>query len=93
MSENGIADVTNIEAMRPRKSGYAIFQLKTGENCQTNTNTGYSVYSEQTVILCIPSILLSEMDGLLFRLFRNQNRSQKNTITVNSVYSNSGIVP
>ena len=25
--------------------------------------------------------------------FRNQNRSQKNTITTNSVYSHSGIVP
>ena len=29
---------------------------KTGENCQKNTITGYSVYSEQTAI---PSILLS----------------------------------
>ena len=33
---------------------------KTGDNCQTNTITGYSVYSEQTAILSIfLSILLS----------------------------------
>ena len=40
-SENRIADVTKIKAMRPRKSRYAIFRQKTSENCQTNTITGY----------------------------------------------------
>ena len=34
-----------------------------------------------------------QIEGILFRSFRNQNRSQKNTITANSEYSHSGIVP
>ena len=48
-SENRIADVTKIKAMRQRKSSHQ----NTGENCQKNMITGYS---EQTTI---PSILLS----------------------------------
>ena len=36
--------------------GTQFLRQKTGENCQKNTMTGYSVYSEQTAI---PSILLS----------------------------------
>ena len=35
------------------------FYQKTDENCQKNTITCYSVYSKQTAILSIPSILLS----------------------------------
>ena len=86
-SENRIADVTKIKARRPRKSGYAIFPPKDRRKlpkvygyrlfCLFRTNR-YSVY---------------RIDGMLFRSFRNQNRSQKNTITVNSVYSHSGIAP
>ena len=53
--------------------------------CLFRTNR-YSVYS-------INSAIGSRIDGILFRSFQNQNRSQKNTITVNSVYSHSGIVP
>ena len=35
----------------------------------------------------------SRIDGILFRSFWNQNWSQKNTIAINSMYSQSGIVP
>ena len=45
--------------------------------------TIYSVYSA----------IGSRTDGIPFHSFRNHNRSQKNTITTNSVYSHSGIVP
>ena len=93
-SENRIADVTKIKAMRPRKSGYAIFCQKTGENCHNKhdhwlfclfrTNR-YSIYS-------LNSAIRSRIDGILFRSFWNQNRSQKNTITANSVYSHSRII-
>ena len=93
--KNRIADVTKIKAMTPRKSGYAIFppkdrrQLPKEDDCrlfcvfQANR---YSVYS-------VNSVIGSRIDGILFRSFWNQNRSQKNTITANSVYSHSGIVP
>ena len=33
------------------------------------------------------------MNGIIFRSFRKRNSSQKNTNTVHSEYSNSGIVP
>ena len=46
----------------------------------------YSVYS-------INYAIGSRIDGIRLRSFRNQNRSQKNTITAKSVYSHSGIVP
>ena len=78
-----------------RKSGYTIFPPKDRRKlpkehdyrlfCLFRTNC-YSVYS-------VNSAIESRIDGILFRSFRNQNRSQKNTITVNSVYSHSGIVP
>ena len=51
--------MTKIKVMRPRKSQCTISRRKTGENCQKNTITGYSVYSEQTAIPSILSILLS----------------------------------
>ena len=79
--------------MRPRKSRYAIFPPKDGRKltkehdhrlfCLFRTNS-YSVNY---------AIGSGRIDGILFRSFRNQNRSQKNTITANSVYSHSGIVP
>ena len=85
-SENRIANVTKITAVRPRKSrrklpkehDYRLF-------CVFRTNR-YSVYSANSAIR-------SRIDGILLRSFRNQNRSQKNTTTVNSVYSHCGIVP
>ena len=49
-SENKIADVTKIKAMRPRKTGYAIFPPKDGRKLPKDTITGYSVCSEQTAI-------------------------------------------
>ena len=71
-----------------------IFLQKDGQNCQNNTIIDYSVYSKQTAIPSfVNSAIESRIDGLLFRSFWNQNRSQKNTITVNSVYSYSGLVP
>ena len=66
--------------------GIQFSHQKTGENCQKNTITGYSVYS-------VNSAIRSRTDRILFHSFRNQNRSQKNTITANSVYSHFGIVP
>ena len=41
----------------------------------------------------VNSAIGSRFDGILFCSFWNQNGSQKNTITVNSVYSHSRIVP
>ena len=76
--------------MRPRRSWYTIFPPKDGGEhdyqlfCLFWTNR-YSVYS-------VNSAIGSRIDGILFRSFWNQNRSQKNTITTNSVYSHSGTV-
>ena len=87
-SENRIADVTKIKAMRPRKSRNTIFPAKDGRKlpkeydyqlfCLFRTNR-YSVYSAPD-------------SRILFCSFWNQNRSQKNTITANSVYSYSRII-
>ena len=81
--------------MRPRKSVRATFPPKEGRKlpkehdywifCLFRTNHN-SVYS-------VNSAVVSRIDGILFCSFRNKNRFQKNTITANSVYSNSGIVP
>ena len=49
--------------------GTQFSRRKTGENCQTNTITGCSVYSKQTAIPAIPPILLLGIDGLLIRSF------------------------
>ena len=57
-SENRIADVIKIKAMRPRKSGYAIFPPKDGQKLPKEHDYRLSVYSEKT-ILSILSILLS----------------------------------
>ena len=46
----------------------------------------YSVYS-------VHSAIGSRMNGIAFRSFQKQNRSQKNAIAVYSKYSYSGIVP
>ena len=90
-SENRIADVTKIKVMRPRKSEYAIVPTKDRRKlprehdyrlfCLFPTNR-YSVCS-------VSSAIGSRIDGTLFRSFLNQNRSQKNTVTVYSVYSHS----
>ena len=50
--------MTKIDVMRPRKSGYAISPSK-GAKISENTITDYSVYSEETAIPSIPSIMLS----------------------------------
>ena len=63
--------------------GAQFFHQKTGENCQKNTMTGYSVYSARAELMEYIQLFCS---------LRNQNRSQKNTITANSVYSHPGIV-
>ena len=90
-----IADVTKIKAMRPRKSGYAISPQKDRRRlpkeydyqlfCLFWTNR-YSIYS-------INSAIRSRIDRIAFCSFRDQNRSQKNTITANSMYPYSRIVP
>ena len=46
----------------------------------------YSVFS-------VNSAIRSRIDRILFHSFHNQNRSPKNSITANSVYSHSGIAP
>ena len=94
-SENRIADVTTIKVTRLRKSGYAIFPPKDGKKllkehdyrlfCLFQRNC-YSIYS-------VNSAIGSRTDGILFCSFQNQNRSQKNTVTMNFVYPHSGIVP
>ena len=59
-SENRIADVAKIKAMRPRKSGYAIFSpAKDGRKLPKGHNYRLFCHSEQTAI---PSILLSGGD-------------------------------
>ena len=60
-------------------------------------------FPKRTRILCIPnkpysfhsvhSAIGSRMNGMIFHSFRKQNSSQKNTNTVYSEYSYSGIVP
>ena len=91
-SENRIADVTKIKAMRPRKSGYAIFPPKDGRKLPKEHD--YRLFCLfRTNRYSVNSAIGSRIDGILFRSFQNQNRSQKNTITANSVYSHSGIVP
>ena len=83
-SENRIADVTKIKAMRPRKSGYAIFPSKDGRN----TITGNSVFlTNRYSVYSVNSAIGSRIDGILFCSFRNQNRSQKNTICQFCVFS------
>ena len=82
--------------MRPRMSGYAIFPPKEHENCDgRKLPKGHDYW-----LFCLfrtnrysVNSIGSRFAGILFHSFRNQNRSQKNTITVNSVYSHSGIVP
>ena len=91
-SENRIADVTKIKAMRPRKSGYAIFPPK--DRRKLPKEHDYRLYCLfQTNRYSVNSAVGSRIDAILFRSFQNQNRSQKNTITTNSVYSHSRIVP
>ena len=46
----------------------------------------YSIYS-------VNSAIGSRIDGIIFRSFQKQKRSQKNTITANSMYSQFRIVP
>ena len=75
-SENRIADMTNIKAMRPRKSGYANFPSKDRQKlpkehdyrlfCLFQTN--YTVYS-------VNSAIGSRIDGILF-LVQVKNRRQ-----------------
>ena len=81
--------------MRPRTSGYTIFPPKDGQKLPNERDyrllcpflpNHYSVYS-------VNSAIRSKIDRILFCSFRNQNRSQKNSITANSVYSHSGIAP
>ena len=91
-SQNRIADVQKIKAMRPRKSGYAIFPPR--DRRKLPKEHDYRLFCLfLTNRYSINSAIGSRIDGILFRSFRNQNRSQKNTITANSVYSHSGIVP
>ena len=81
--------------MRPRRSWYTTFPPKDRRKlpkehdcrlfCLLRTNR-HSLYS-------VTSAIGSRIDGILFGSFRNKKRSQKNTITVNPVYSHSGIVP
>ena len=83
-SENRIADVAKIEATRLTRVWVRNSPPKDRRKlpkehddrlfCLFRTNR-YSVYSA----------IGSRIDGILFRSFRNQNRSQKNTITTNSV--------
>ena len=77
-SENRIADVTKM-------SGYANFARKDGWKLSKEHDHR---------LFCFNSVnsAIGNIHGILFRSFLNQNRSQKNTITVNSVYSHSGIV-
>ena len=55
-SQNKIADVTKINAMRPRKCRYAIFPLKDGRKLPKEHDYRYSVYSKKNAF---PSNLLS----------------------------------
>ena len=62
----------------PKEHNYWLF-------CLFWTNR-YSIYS-------VNSAIGSRIDGIIFRSFQKQKRSQKNTITGNSVYSQLRIVP
>ena len=94
-SENKIADVTKIKAMRPRKSRYAIFPPNDGRKlpkehdyrlfCVFRTNR-YSVYT-------VNSAIGSRIDGYYSVHSGIRIGPKKNTIIANSVYSHSEIVP
>ena len=90
-SENRIADVTKTNAMRLRKSGYAIFLLKDRRKLPKEHN--YRLFclfpTLPHSVYLVNSVIGSRIDGILFRSFRNQNSSQKNIITTNSVCSHS----
>ena len=70
-----------------RNHGTQFSRQKTGESCQKNTITDYSVFFRTNRY----SVYFYWNTN--HHSFRIRNRSQKNTITVNSVYSHSGIVP
>ena len=78
--------------MRPSKSWYVIFPPK--DRRQLPKEHDYWLFCLfRTNRYSVNSAVGSRIDAILFRSFQNQNRSQKNTITVYSVYSHSGIVP
>ena len=71
-SENRIADVTKIDVMRPRKSGYAIFRPRDGRKLPKEHD--YRLFCLfRTNRYSINSAIESRIGGILFRSFRNQN--------------------
>ena len=90
---NRIADVTKIKATRPRKFGSVrnILAERQTKIAKQHDHRLFCVF--RTNRYSVNSAIGSETDRILFRSFRNQKRSQKNTVTVYSVYSHSRIVP
>ena len=82
--------MTKIKATRPRKSGYSIFPPKDRQKLPKGRD--YWLFGLPNKPL-FRLFCHSRIDGISFCSFWKQNRFQKNTITVNSVYSHSGIVP
>ena len=58
-----------------------------------NTYSILSIPSKPHSFHSVHSAIGSRMNGMIFRSFRKRNSSQKNTDTVYSEYSYSGIVP
>ena len=93
-SQNKIADVTKINAMRPRKCRYAIFPLKDGRKLPKEHDYRlFCLFRIKRYPFYSVNSNGSRIYGIHCLSFRNQNRSQKNTILTNSVYSHYGIVP
>ena len=86
-SENGIlmAEVTWELLRLPTRSQETVAGSRVGFLAK-RTHIPYSVHS-------VHSAIGSRMNGMIFNTFRKRNRSQKNTNTIYSEYSYSGIVP
>ena len=86
--------MTKSDVMRPRKSGYDDFSAKRQAKITKRTRlpTIFCLFhTNRCSVYSINSAIGSRIDRILFHSFRNQNRSPKKT--VNSLYSNSRIVP
>ena len=79
---------------REREFTLRIIWQKTGENWQKNTITDYCLFrTNRYSVNSVNSAIRSRIEGIIFCSFRNQDKSLKNKITVNSVHSHSRIVP
>ena len=85
----GITEYTEFQ-FRKERSQIRKRNTHGGGDLRTRT---LSIQSKPYSFHSIHSAIGSRMNGMIFRSFRKRNSSQKNTNTVNSEYSYSGIIP